>query len=177
MIKIPLYSYFMSQSNLNGHKNMIGYVDSSIVSQGNGVYEVLMLMPYCRNHVLSMMNSRYLYVVIFNPTFSCFNYYNRFLIGNLSDSKMRNFLLFMWAFCISLVQWYIVTLPFNLVIFSWLMRNMYNLYISIFYCDTSFINLDCNLDSAKRKSCIFSVIFVKLCRDYIIVKLLLFIGI
>lgn len=47
------------QSNLNGHKNMIGYIDSSIVSQGNGVYEVLMLMPYCRTHVLGMMNSRY----------------------------------------------------------------------------------------------------------------------
>lgn len=37
---------------------MIGYVDSSIISQGNGVSEVLMLMPYCRTHVLNLMNSR-----------------------------------------------------------------------------------------------------------------------
>ncbi|XP_075215855.1 numb-associated kinase [Lycorma delicatula] len=45
-------------SNLSGHKNIIGYVDSSITHTGNGVYEVLLLMPYCRFHVLQMMNSR-----------------------------------------------------------------------------------------------------------------------
>lgn len=38
----------------------MGFVDSSIISQGNGVSEVLMLMPYCRTHVLSMINSRYI---------------------------------------------------------------------------------------------------------------------
>ncbi|XP_039277735.1 serine/threonine-protein kinase ppk29 [Nilaparvata lugens] len=45
-------------SNLSGHKNIIGYVDSSITHTGNGVYEVLLLMPYCKCHVLQMMNSR-----------------------------------------------------------------------------------------------------------------------
>lgn len=54
----------MLQSNLNGHKNMIGYVDSAIISHGNGVYEVLMLMPYCRTQVLNMMNSRYNLLII-----------------------------------------------------------------------------------------------------------------
>ncbi|XP_013109559.1 AP2-associated protein kinase 1 isoform X2 [Stomoxys calcitrans] len=45
-------------SNLSGHKNIIGYVDSSITHTGNGVYEVLLLMPYCRHHMLAMMNAR-----------------------------------------------------------------------------------------------------------------------
>ncbi|GAB0095500.1 uncharacterized protein DMENIID0001_108920 [Sergentomyia squamirostris] len=45
-------------SNLNGHKNIIGYVDSSISHTANGVYEVLLLMPYCKNHMLAMMNAR-----------------------------------------------------------------------------------------------------------------------
>ncbi|XP_063697673.1 uncharacterized protein LOC134828621 [Culicoides brevitarsis] len=45
-------------SNLSGHKNIIGYVDSSITQQNNGVYEVLLLMPYCKNHILGMMNAR-----------------------------------------------------------------------------------------------------------------------
>ncbi|XP_073821090.1 numb-associated kinase isoform X2 [Musca autumnalis] len=45
-------------SNLNGHKNIIGYIDSSITHTGNGVCEVLLLMPYCKNHMLSMMNAR-----------------------------------------------------------------------------------------------------------------------
>lgn len=46
------------QSNLAGHKNIIGYVDSSITLGANGVYEVLLLMPYCKHHMLAMMNSR-----------------------------------------------------------------------------------------------------------------------
>ncbi|XP_054273347.1 BMP-2-inducible protein kinase-like [Macrosteles quadrilineatus] len=45
-------------SNLSGHKNIIGYVDSSITPTANGVYEVLLLMPYCRTHVLQMMNTK-----------------------------------------------------------------------------------------------------------------------
>ncbi|XP_075154137.1 numb-associated kinase isoform X2 [Haematobia irritans] len=45
-------------SNLSGHKNIIGYVDSSITHTGNGVCEVLLLMPYCRHHMLAMMNAR-----------------------------------------------------------------------------------------------------------------------
>ncbi|KAJ4441644.1 hypothetical protein ANN_11502, partial [Periplaneta americana] len=50
--------YFSLQSNLSGHKNIIGYIDSSLTHTGNGVYEVLLLMPYCRTHVLQMMNGR-----------------------------------------------------------------------------------------------------------------------
>ncbi|XP_054745153.1 AP2-associated protein kinase 1-like isoform X3 [Anastrepha obliqua] len=45
-------------SNLSGHKNIIGYVDSSITHTGNGVCEVLLLMPYCKQHMLAMMNAR-----------------------------------------------------------------------------------------------------------------------
>lgn len=43
-------------SSLNGHKNIIGYVDSVITHTGNGVYEVLMLMHYYKGHVLQLMN-------------------------------------------------------------------------------------------------------------------------
>ncbi|CAK9821188.1 AP2-associated protein kinase 1 [Anthophora plagiata] len=45
-------------SNLNGHKNIIGYVDSSITHIGGGVHELLLLMPYCKSQVLQMMNTR-----------------------------------------------------------------------------------------------------------------------
>ncbi|XP_037048645.1 serine/threonine-protein kinase sel-5-like isoform X1 [Bradysia coprophila] len=45
-------------SNLTGHKNIIGYIDSSITPTENGVYEVLLVMPYCKNNILSMMNAR-----------------------------------------------------------------------------------------------------------------------
>ncbi|XP_073978913.1 numb-associated kinase isoform X1 [Rhodnius prolixus] len=45
-------------SNLSGHKNIIGYVDSSITHTGNGVHEVLLLMPYCKTQVLQLMNAR-----------------------------------------------------------------------------------------------------------------------
>ncbi|XP_033338054.2 numb-associated kinase isoform X1 [Megalopta genalis] len=45
-------------SNLNGHKNIIGYVDSSIAHIGGGVHELLLLMPYCKSQVLQIMNNR-----------------------------------------------------------------------------------------------------------------------
>jgi len=45
-------------SNLSGHKNIIGFVDSSITLTGNGVYEILMLMPYCKTQVLQLMNAK-----------------------------------------------------------------------------------------------------------------------
>ncbi|XP_076766823.1 numb-associated kinase isoform X2 [Xylocopa sonorina] len=45
-------------SNLSGHKNIIGYVDSSIIHIGGGVHELLLLMPYCKSQVLQMMNNR-----------------------------------------------------------------------------------------------------------------------
>ncbi|XP_058804331.1 uncharacterized protein LOC131671713 isoform X2 [Phymastichus coffea] len=45
-------------SNLSGHKNIIGYVDSSITHTGGGVHELLLLMPYCKTQVLQLMNNR-----------------------------------------------------------------------------------------------------------------------
>ncbi|KAI4470594.1 serine/threonine protein kinase [Holotrichia oblita] len=45
-------------SNLSGHKNIIGYIDSSLTATGGGVYEVLLLMPYCQNNVLGLMKAR-----------------------------------------------------------------------------------------------------------------------
>lgn len=46
------------QSNLSGHKNIIGYVDASLTPTGGGVYEVLLLMPYCQQSVLGLMKAR-----------------------------------------------------------------------------------------------------------------------
>jgi hypothetical protein len=57
LMLVMLFCLFF-QSNLSGHKNIIGYVDSSLTHTGNGVYEVLLLMPYCRTHVLQIMNGR-----------------------------------------------------------------------------------------------------------------------
>lgn len=45
-------------SNLAGHKNIIGYIDSNISTQQDGIYEVLLLMPYCKQNVLGMMNAK-----------------------------------------------------------------------------------------------------------------------
>jgi len=45
-------------STLNGHKNLIGYIDSSITHTNNGVYEVLLLMPFFKSHVLQLMNDK-----------------------------------------------------------------------------------------------------------------------
>lgn len=45
-------------SSLNGHKNIIGFVDSLINSCGNGVYEILMLMNFYKGHVLQQMNDK-----------------------------------------------------------------------------------------------------------------------
>lgn len=52
---VPFFSF---QSNLSGHKNLIGYVDSSITLTGNGVHEILVLMPYYKVHLLNLMNSK-----------------------------------------------------------------------------------------------------------------------
>ena len=46
------------QSNLNGHPNLIGYIDSSVSLLADGVHEVLLLMPYHKTTVLQMMNDR-----------------------------------------------------------------------------------------------------------------------
>ncbi|XP_052888652.1 AP2-associated protein kinase 1 [Anopheles moucheti] len=45
-------------SNLSGHKNIIGYIDHSINTKGNGVHEILLLMPYCKTNLLTLMNTR-----------------------------------------------------------------------------------------------------------------------
>jgi len=51
-------NYFYLQSNLSGHKNIIGYVDSSITHTTGGIHELLLLMPYCKSQVFQMMNNR-----------------------------------------------------------------------------------------------------------------------
>ncbi|GAB1599811.1 BMP-2-inducible protein kinase-like isoform X1 [Argonauta hians] len=43
---------------LSGHKNIIKYVDSSITVTPNKVYEVLILLQYCKGHVIQMMSER-----------------------------------------------------------------------------------------------------------------------
>ncbi|KAL5018506.1 hypothetical protein ScPMuIL_004228 [Solemya velum] len=43
---------------LSGHRNIINFCDSSITMAPNKVYEVLILMQYCRGHVIQMMNER-----------------------------------------------------------------------------------------------------------------------
>lgn len=43
---------------MSGHKNIIGYVDASLTPTGGGVYEVLLLMPYCQQNVLGLMKAR-----------------------------------------------------------------------------------------------------------------------
>jgi len=45
-------------SNLTGHKNLIEYIDSSIVATEPGVHEVYLLMPYHKVNVLQLMNER-----------------------------------------------------------------------------------------------------------------------
>ncbi|XP_041435787.1 BMP-2-inducible protein kinase isoform X2 [Xenopus laevis] len=44
---------------LSGHKNIVGYLDSVINSAGNNVWEVLILMEYCKaGQVVNQMNQR-----------------------------------------------------------------------------------------------------------------------
>ena len=50
--------FLQFQSNLNGHPNLIGYVDSSVTLLDGGIHEVLLLMPYHKSTVLQMMNDR-----------------------------------------------------------------------------------------------------------------------
>ena len=58
LLEIKSLIFFHSQSNLNGHANLIGYIDSSVSLLDGGVHEVLLLMPYHRTTVLQMMNER-----------------------------------------------------------------------------------------------------------------------
>ncbi|XP_013385863.1 AP2-associated protein kinase 1-like [Lingula anatina] len=46
------------ESSLSGHKNIISTVESSIRPTGNGIYEVLILMQYCKGHIIQSMNDR-----------------------------------------------------------------------------------------------------------------------
>ncbi|KAK7075566.1 BMP-2-inducible protein kinase, partial [Halocaridina rubra] len=43
---------------LNGPRTVVGYVDSGVTHVGGGVYEVLLLMTFCRKHLLHIMNDR-----------------------------------------------------------------------------------------------------------------------
>ncbi|XP_048418712.1 BMP-2-inducible protein kinase isoform X2 [Stegostoma tigrinum] len=49
----------MIMKELSGHKNIVGYLDCSITSVGDNVWEVLILMEYCRaGQVVNQMNQR-----------------------------------------------------------------------------------------------------------------------
>ena len=43
---IRIITFFTLQTNLNGHPNLIGYVDSSVTLLDGGIHEVLLLMPF-----------------------------------------------------------------------------------------------------------------------------------
>ena len=43
---IRILTFFTLQTNLNGHPNLIGYVDSSVTLLDGGIHEVLLLMPF-----------------------------------------------------------------------------------------------------------------------------------
>eukprot|EP00095_Tigriopus_kingsejongensis_P012693 maker-scaffold22_size673200-snap-gene-5.37 protein:Tk12693 transcript:maker-scaffold22_size673200-snap-gene-5.37-mRNA-1 annotation:"Actin-regulating kinase " len=45
-------------SNLNGHPNLIGYVDSSLTMLEGDIHEILLLMPYHKTTLLQLMNDR-----------------------------------------------------------------------------------------------------------------------
>lgn len=40
--------FYFLQKELSGHKNIVGYLDCAVNSIGDNVWEVLILMEYCR---------------------------------------------------------------------------------------------------------------------------------
>ena len=46
------------ETNLNGHPNLIRYVDSSVTLLDGGIHQVLLLMPFHKTIVLQMMNDQ-----------------------------------------------------------------------------------------------------------------------
>ena len=46
------------QKQLGSHKNIVQLVESSINPSNNGVHEILMLMQYCKGHLLALLNDR-----------------------------------------------------------------------------------------------------------------------
>ena len=105
--QIPHIVCLIFQSNLSGHKNIIGYVDHALTHTGNGVYEVLLLMPYCRTHVLQMMNSRWVIVMlqIFCVVVTCcFLIYRLQWGGGVTDIVCRSYILFSYSQTTVLLQ-------------------------------------------------------------------------
>lgn len=45
--------FFFPQKELSGHKNIVGYLDCAINSVSDNVWEVLILMEYCRGKCFS----------------------------------------------------------------------------------------------------------------------------
>jgi serine/threonine protein kinase len=45
--------FVFSQKELSGHKNIVGYLDCAVNSISDNVWEVLILMEYCRGKYLS----------------------------------------------------------------------------------------------------------------------------
>ena len=46
---------FGLQKELSGHKNIVGYLDSSISAVSDSVWEVLILMEYCKGRLSSWL--------------------------------------------------------------------------------------------------------------------------
>lgn len=56
---MPFFSPSLLQKQLGSHKNIVQLVESSInYTASNGVWEILMLMQYCRGHLLQLLNDR-----------------------------------------------------------------------------------------------------------------------
>ena len=48
---LPKLKHILLQRTLSGHKNIIRFVESSITPAPNNVYEVLILMQYCKGNL------------------------------------------------------------------------------------------------------------------------------
>lgn len=71
------------QRDLVGNKNIVGYLDSSITAVGSGdVWEVLILMDFCRGQYLALMFSVFLSN---SPDFPHFSLFFLFFFFNLSN--------------------------------------------------------------------------------------------
>ncbi|CAH2301770.1 BMP-2-inducible kinase [Pelobates cultripes] len=56
---MPFDSHRSVEKELSGHKNIVGYLDCAINSAGDNVWEVLILMEYCRaGQVVNQMNQK-----------------------------------------------------------------------------------------------------------------------
>lgn len=53
-----LISLSLLQKELSGHKNIVGYLDSTISAVSDSVWEVLILMEYCKGKASKIVSVR-----------------------------------------------------------------------------------------------------------------------